>query len=122
MAFELNVENYGVFNSDGNTVFNQFCLFDGTELVLPSAGGRVTGVCKTEDAADGQETTVQVRGIAKCTASAALSANVVVAVDAAGKLAAAGSGDYPVGTTVEASGADGDIIAVDLNISLVPLA
>ena len=121
MSIELNVENYGIYSSDGNLGINLFCLYDGTELVLPGAGARVTGVCKGDGNVDGQETPIQVRGIAKCVAAGALSANVVVAVTAAGKVTTAGSTDFPVGVTVEASTADGDVIAVDLNLSLVPL-
>ena len=70
----------------------------------------------------GQTASVRVEGISRAVAGAAIAEGAAVASDANGKLRTAVSGDYPVGQALEAAAADGDVIAVSLKISMVPLA
>lgn len=78
-----------------------------------------TDVCvgvMAEAVADQARGDMAVRGRIWCQASAAIAAGVRVAFGASGLLQAAVSGDYVIGTAVDAASANGDIIAVELNI------
>lgn len=77
-------------------------------------GAYANGVLQNDPAAAGRAATVQIDGISKVVASAAITVGAAVSSTAAGKAVTAATGDVILGTALEAASADGDIIAVHL--------
>jgi len=76
------------------------------------AGLGVDGVLQDDPAVAGYGALVMINGVSKVVAGAVITRGADVASDASGKAVASTSGDYIVGTALEAATADGDIIAV----------
>lgn len=85
----------------------------------PAAGGRPFGVTRTSAAAAGDLVPVDVNGTAIAEAGAAITFDVPLMLDAAGRVVPlSGTGKTPVGVSMEAAGASGALIEV----LLVPAA
>lgn len=80
------------------------------------AGARAIGIL-TDLPKSGEAGSVQVRDQALWEAGAAFDAGVELTPDANGKAVVAGPGDYVVGVSSEPSTADGQIVAVELQVS-----
>lgn len=121
MAYESNKDSIGVFPAGSGTLerYRGVKLVAG-EVVAPSAGGAIVGVVQLDNPNDGQATPIQVSGIAKMEAAAAFAADTLVGVDANGKIATASTlitgGAVVIGQAITASGADGNIVSVLLDI------
>lgn len=85
-------------------------------VALTAASTDVCTGVMAEVVADQARGDRHVKGRVHCQCSAAITAGVRVAFGANGLLQAAVSGDYVVGTAVDAALANGDIIAVELQI------
>jgi hypothetical protein len=80
------------------------------DVVLAGAGEHVAGFI-TEASVQDKPTTIQFAGIAKAVCGGTVTAGVRVAADAAGKIVAATTGDFEIGTALETGAAD-EIIPV----------
>lgn len=84
------------------------------EIVLAGDGESAVGILMTEGTA-GQAVRVMLSGIAYAILGAAVvNAGTNLAVDAQGKLVTAGAGDAVIAYTLEAGGAQGDVVPVAL--------
>lgn len=108
-------------NLTGSTLVKLFAV----KAVSASAPDSVALTAASTDVCVGimAETTVDqgrgdmyVKGRVPATASGAITAGVRVAAGAAGKVQAAVSGDYVIGTAVDTTAADGDQLAIELQI------
>jgi hypothetical protein len=105
------------FVAGGTIVKNRVVVLDSTEGQVV-AGSAIAGVglgCSLNAAVAGEQVKVQTMGIAKLTASAAitLGAEVMVTASGAGKVStASGATARAIGVALQAAGADGDIISV----------
>ena len=70
------------------------------------------GVLQNKPSHAGAAATVQVSGITRMIASAALNAGIQVAPGASGRVVAAGATDMPLGVLLDSPGAAGDICSV----------
>jgi len=73
------------------------------------------------DAGDGVEASVRLLGVTRVRAAGVIALGVPVAAAGANLVTAAASGDFPLGTALEAASAAGQVISVAINPSLVPL-
>lgn len=102
-------------------LINRACKLDSTEgRVVPATAiaDVFQGVALTACTAAGQTVSLQKRGKAKMVASAAiaLGAQVMITASGAGKIStAAGATAHSIGQALQAAGADGDVIEVDLD-------
>ena len=83
------------------------------DVVLAGAGEHCIGAI-IEGAVADNPVTVQFGGVAKMIAGAAVAAGARVASDANGKVVAATSGDFVIGTALEAAGDANEIIPIAL--------
>lgn len=83
-------------------------------LTRSVAGGAFAGVCYNKPGL-GKAVDLVSSGLAKITTGAAFAAGVPLASDATGRVVAAAAGDYSVGTSLVASTAADEIVAVDLD-------
>lgn len=96
-----------VYTSGANTV-----------SLAATAGMNATGILQDEPAASGRAAKVGIFGRTKAKAGAAISAGADVAVQVTtGRVVTAVTGDYVLGTALEAATANGDIISVLLKDS-----
>ena len=72
----------------------------------------VVGVLQNKPSGAGRAATVQVSGVTRMIASAALNAGTQVAPGASGRVVAAGATDMPLGILLDSPGAAGDICSV----------
>lgn len=133
MAVEQPGTQIGWLPADADLSTKQYyCVkFSSTGVALCSAAGeRCDGILQNDPVA-GQPAAVMKTGVSKAVASGALTAGTQVTTDANGKLKAvvagrtdtsdAGAaadpllGSYVLGTLLETSTADGDIVSVDLD-------
>ena len=113
MAVEVLGKKIGHESASADLSSHQFkCIvFGSSGVALASSGGKCDGILQDKPLA-GQACEVAIDGMSKVVASAALAKGVNVAVGTSGKIKAAASGDYILGTLMEASSADGDIVSV----------
>lgn len=131
MAWEndLGVSDVGQFLAGVDLSSSQFCIVAlnaSMQVVLPSGQGvRCFGVLQNAPAS-GEAAVVRRFGVSRVVAGdvIALAAGgaLVTAIGTTGKAGAAASGDYITGFLVEAAAADGNIAAMMVNPSDVPLA
>jgi hypothetical protein len=98
----------------GSNRGNQFRFVDcdsSGNANLPSAGGRVVGVCQNKPLT-GQATTIVQTGIVMVEASAAITQGADLMSDATGQVVAQTSTNIKVGVALEAASGAGIIIAV----------
>jgi len=101
---------------------NRFVKDNGSgESVLCGLGDLAEGVC-LNDPELGQTATIQSSHHVKITTGGSIAVDAVVASDASGNAKVAGSGDYPLGVAKTASGGAGEVITIDLQLTLTPLA
>lgn len=94
-----------------------FLALDSDGAKLPSAGGDVVGIAiiSNQDVVPaGGRVDVQVKDIGLVYASASFAAGALLATDATGKAKAASSGNTVVARAMEAAGAAGDLVKVQL--------
>ena len=94
-----------------------FLALDSDGAKLPSAGGDVVGIAiisNPDAVAAGGRVDVQVKDIGLVYASASFAAGALLTTDAAGNAKAAASGDAVVARAMEAAGAAGDLVKVQL--------
>jgi hypothetical protein len=90
------------------------------EVVTQAAAGTdlVIGVCQEEitagDATSGRVANVQMLGISRCIAGAAIAIGVTVMTDATGRVITATATNRPVGMAMQAASAAGDHVDVFL--------
>lgn len=84
--------------------------------VIGTEGIAADGVLQNKPAAAGRAATIASGGVSKVVAGAAITKGAHVMSSSAGKAITATSGKTILGTALEAAGADGDIIAVNLDI------
>ncbi len=84
------------------------------KAVLAGAGGRVVAALENNPALDVPASLMTSGSVAKVQASAAVALGADVASDADGKAITAVSGDFVVGTCVEAAGAPNELCSVEL--------
>jgi len=106
-------------NNSGADIGAYLCISrDSTlnEVILTSGGNvQIDGTTtETFTDADGVYYTYQTEGVAKCTASAAVTIGALVMPDAAGKVLTRTGTNSIVGTALTSSTVDGDIIEVEL--------
>jgi hypothetical protein len=93
---------------------------DGTtakQVVVSAAEGDTTVGASMTSAVATEKVTVQIAGIAKLTASAAINSGAEVEAGSGGKIATAGgAGGNSLGVAITAAGADGDVIEVLLKV------
>jgi len=89
---------------------------DNSVDMVDAEGDGVVGVAR-RDADAGQSVRVQFLGTAKVEAGAAITKGAVVVPDASGRVITANTGGTIVGRALEAAGAAGDVIEVQLFIS-----
>ncbi len=88
---------------------------EGQVDLCDAATDRPLGVTQQSAAAQGDAAPVDVLGVIKVEAGAAVAFGAVVGTDASGRaVAKSTAGDFIAGTALEAAGAAGDIIAVML--------
>lgn len=85
----------------------------GSDVVLAGDGDAILGLLQGKPKA-GQSAEIMSTGVSKAAAGAAFGRNVELASNALGKLITAASGKRIVATSVEPSGADGNIVSVQL--------
>ena len=90
-------------------------------MVLAGAGELALGVCQNNPSLN-QTGTYMSEGVSKMVAGGSFAEGDVLAADASGNAVVAGSGDFPIGTALQASGGAGEIRAVKLDITLTPRA
>lgn len=107
-------------NRTGSTIAKYLIVKDGAAgpdtIALIAADTDVVKGVTREDIVDGANGDLAIRGVVRVIASGVISAGARVAPDTAGKGKAAQAGDTTIGVAVDAAAADGDIIAVELNV------
>lgn len=113
MAVEIPGKTVGFESAAADLSTHQFkaVIFSSTGVALTGAGGKCDGVLQNKPVA-GAAAHVMVDGVSKVVAGAALAKGALVSVTAAGKLKAAATGEFILGTLLEASTADNDIVTV----------
>lgn len=103
-AADLSGNRYytGQINSSGQVALGGAAAAQGVIMNAPASGEAVL---------------LQVAGLAKVVAAAAITAGDIVASNAAGKVAAATTGQRALGIAVEAAAADGDVIQILLGVN-----
>ena len=101
------------------TQFRGVVLADDTSVTqAAAAGARCVGISQetatAQDATDGRIINVRVQGISRAVASAAVTRDARVAVQADGRFAAATATQVPVGIALTAAAAAGDHFNVEL--------
>ena len=115
MSFRASQSMTYIAGADLSAKKNTFVkLSDEKTVVACGAGEKGIGVLMNEPKSGEMAEIAAFGGGAKIKASAALALMVSVASDANGKATAAGAGDFVFGFLTEASGADGDIVAMEL--------
>lgn len=89
---------------------------DGTVILCSSSGEVPEGILQNNPAI-GIAASIMVSGVSKCVAGAAINQGAKVMVHSDGKVRTATTGLAIIGTALEPSTADGDIIPVMLNIT-----
>lgn len=88
------------------------------EIALATAGARADGILQDKPEAQGQAASVAVLGRSKAEAGGVFAADALLTPGTGGKLVEAGTGDVAIGTSIEASAADGDVVSILLNPQL----
>lgn len=120
MAYEGNLDCIPGIVASGDLSADQFKFMTITATgaaLNTTAGGICDGVLQDKPTALGHAASVGSRGVSKVMAGAAVAAGVLVASDANGKAVLATTGQAVQGRSLEAAGADGDLIAVSLDTS-----
>ncbi len=87
---------------------------NGRVTVSNSAGESVFGVMQNDPDALGVAANIMKDGVSKVVAGAAIAAGALVQTNASGRAITAASADFVVGRTIDAVGADGEIVSVAL--------
>lgn len=87
---------------------------NGQLTISNSAGESVFGVLQNDPDAEGVAGSVMKTGVSKVVAGAAIAAGALVQTNASGRAITAASGDFVVGRTIDAVGADGEVVSVAL--------
>lgn len=113
MAYEQQGFKHGSEVASADLSGNQYyCVALGASgYALAGLGAAVDGILQDKPGS-GESCSVQVDGISKAVAGAAIAKGDAVACDAAGKLKVAATGEYILGRALQAAGADGEVIAV----------
>lgn len=114
MAFEIPGFSF-TLEASGDLSASQFhaVAVDGSgEAALAGAGAQIAGVLQNKPEQQGDPCTIVQTGITKMKSGAAVTQGAEVASDADGEAVAAGSGDRPVGTALEAASGADEIISV----------
>jgi len=82
------------------------------EVATDNATDRVVGVLQNKPSGAGRAATVQVSGISRMIASAAISAGKLVCPTTSGRVQEATTGDVSMGVLLDSPGAAGDICSV----------
>jgi hypothetical protein len=80
-------------------------------------GGRAEGVLQNKPSAAGRAATVAISGISKVVAGGAITKGNLVSSNSSGKAQVAGTNDVILGVAMETATADGELIAVLLNVA-----
>ena len=83
----------------------------GQVAVCPD-GGKADGVIQNDPAAAGRAVQLGIAGRSKIVAGGVVGAGDSVSCDASGRAVSVASGDYSLGTAVEAASAAGDVISI----------
>ena len=115
MAFEIPGDTVSL-DAAGDLSANKFHFVTAASGVatLAGAGVHVVGVLQNDPAAAGRAAAIVTSGVSKVVAGAAVAANANVTPNASGRAVTAGMGDVVAGIALEAAGADGEIISVQL--------
>lgn len=87
---------------------------NGQVTISNSAGESVFGVLQNDPNALGVAANIMKDGVSKVVAGAAIGAGVLVQTNASGRAIVAASADFVVGRTIDAVGADGEVVSVAL--------
>jgi hypothetical protein len=114
MSYGIYVFDLGTQVASADLSSNQYYCgkITASGVALCDTQGEVVDGVIQNDPESGQEVVLRVGGVSQVVANSAIAKGVDVTVGADGKIEAAASGDYIVGETLEASGADGDIISL----------
>lgn len=95
-----------------------YCVALASDGQIDVAGQGVicVGICIDESATVGAKVRVQTGGYAKAVFSGSINPGTVVCSSASGKIEAAASGDYPIGTVEIDGGADGSMGTIKLGV------
>lgn len=93
-------EGFALVGSSGNAV-------------TAGANVRILGIC-VDPVVSGRTTTIQVAGLARAVAGAAITKHALLATDSQGRLVTATAGQNVVAQAMEAAGGAGAIISVEL--------
>jgi len=115
MAYEQQGFKIGTEVAAADLSSNQYyCVeLSSTGWVLTGDGEAVDGVLQDKPES-GQSAEVMIDGVSKCVSAAAIAKGANVSSAASGKVETSATGNYILGRALEASGGDGEVIAVAL--------